>query len=70
MKRRTVEALWTTSKPAMLALPEVGGSSVVNILMTVVLPAPFGPSKPKASPDAREIVRLLTAVTSPNVFVN
>ena len=34
------------------ASPEVGGSSVVRILMSVVLPAPFGPSSPKNSPVA------------------
>ena len=33
-----------------LAVPEVGGSSVVSILMVVVLPAPLGPSKAKVSP--------------------
>lgn len=29
----------------MTACPELGGSRVVNTLMTVLLPAPFGPSK-------------------------
>ena len=35
----------TRSKPAIFAVPSVGGSSVVSILMSVLFPAPFGPSK-------------------------
>jgi len=38
------------SNPATVALPEVGGSKVVSILITVVLPAPFGPNSPNISP--------------------
>ena len=41
-----------TSKPKIRASPLVGRSSVVRILISVVLPAPFGPSSPKNSPDA------------------
>ena len=48
--RRTVRALWTTSCPSTRAAPEVGISSVTSILIVVVFPAPFGPSKPKSSP--------------------
>jgi len=33
-----------------VAVPEVGMSNVVRILMVVVLPAPFGPRRPKSSP--------------------
>ena len=40
----------TTSKPATLTSPEVGLASVVRTLMVVLLPAPFGPRKPKNSP--------------------
>ena len=29
--------------------PEVGGNKVVNILISVLLPAPFGPIRPKIS---------------------
>ena len=36
--------------PATKALPEVGMTRVVNIPAVVVLPAPFGPSRPKISP--------------------
>ena len=41
-----------TSKPKMLARPALGSSSVVRILISVVLPAPLGPSSPKNSPGA------------------
>jgi len=34
-----------TSKPATVAVPELGGRKHVSILMVVVLPAPFGPRK-------------------------
>ena len=40
----------TTSRPATRALPPVGGSSVVRIRTAVVLPAPFGPSRPSTVP--------------------
>jgi hypothetical protein len=43
--------LRTISKPAIWALPEVGGSMVVSILTSVLLPAPLGPIKPNISPD-------------------
>ena len=50
MDWRTSLALRTTSKPLTRAVPEVGGTSVVNMRMRVDLPAPFGPSRPKISP--------------------
>ncbi len=34
----------------ILALPDVGKMSPISILMVVVFPAPFGPTKPKISP--------------------
>ena len=40
------------SKPKIRASPLVGSSSVVRILISVVLPAPLGPSSPKNSPGA------------------
>ncbi len=49
----------------LVALPEVGGNSVVNILIAVVLPAPFGPSSPKTSPASMERFKAFTAVNSP-----
>src|SRR5712672_1044983 len=39
-----------TSKPATVAVPELGGRKHVNIRMVVVLPAPFGPRKPTIWP--------------------
>src|SRR5260370_28241106 len=65
MLRRTSAFWWTISNPATRALPDVGGKSVVSILMVVLLPAPFGPSRPKTSPCSTSKLTLLTAVYSP-----
>ena len=43
---RTFGPSRTTSKPATVAVPDVGGRSVVSISTVVDLPAPFGPRKP------------------------
>jgi hypothetical protein len=37
-----------------VALPPVGISRVISILIVVVLPAPFGPSSPNSSPSPTE----------------
>ena len=50
----------------MRALPEVGGTRVVSMRMSVDLPAPFGPRSPKTSPRATVKLRLSTATKSPN----
>jgi hypothetical protein len=63
---RTPLACLTMSKPLTTAVPEVGGSSVTIIRMSVDLPAPFGPSNPKISPLSTEKLIPLTAVKSPN----
>ena len=47
---RTPSASFTMSCPPMRAVPEVGGVSVVIMRISVVFPAPFGPSSPKISP--------------------
>src|SRR5580693_7994062 len=52
MTRRTLPASATTSCPATVALPRSGRSSVVRTRTVVVLPAPFGPSRPRISPAA------------------
>ena len=52
--RRTASLSLVTSWPPTMALPEVMGTSVVIMRMSVLLPAPFGPSKPKISPSATE----------------
>ena len=41
------------------------GAKVVMSRTTVVLPAPFGPSRPRVSPTSTRSVRLSTAVKSP-----
>jgi hypothetical protein len=43
---RTQAASVATSCPRTRAVPDVGMRSVVSILMVVVFPAPFGPSRP------------------------
>src|SRR5436309_10682244 len=40
----------STSKPATLAVPSVGGRKQVNMRIVVVLPAPLGPRNPTTSP--------------------
>ncbi len=47
---RDIRALVTHASVAPVAEPEVGRSSVISILIVVVLPAPFGPRRPKSSP--------------------
>src|SRR5262249_40452717 len=69
IRRRTASASFTTSWPQMVAVPEVAGSSVVSIRMSVDLPAPFGPSSAKISPCSTEKEIPSTAVKSPKRFV-
>ena len=52
MFRRTRPDSRVTSKPATHARPIVGRKSVVNILIMVLLPAPFGPRSTKDFPHA------------------
>jgi hypothetical protein len=66
MERRTLSASATTSKPLITAVPEVGGRSVVSMRMSVDLPAPFGPRRPKISPSSTVKLSPFTAVKSPN----
>src|SRR5215471_5384014 len=54
-----------TSKPLITAVPAFGGSNVVSMRISVDLPAPFGPSRPKTSPCATSKLTPLTAVKSP-----
>ena len=49
---RAVDGFATTSTPAIRTLPAVGTARVVATEMVVVLPAPFGPSRPYNSPSA------------------
>jgi len=59
------DCLADESKPATFALPAVGASMVVSILMVVVLPAPFGPSRPKMEPAVTAMFNVFTAVSEP-----
>jgi hypothetical protein len=47
MIRRMRRVSVATSKPKIRASPLVSRSSVVRILISVVLPAPLGPSSPE-----------------------
>jgi hypothetical protein len=49
----------------IVAVPDDGGSSVVNIRMSVDFPAPFGPRRPKISPRSTANEMPLTASFSP-----
>ena len=59
---RTFEGFVTTSNPYTDALPEVGLSKVVRIIIVVLFPAPLGPRKPKISPSStfREMLSIAT----------
>jgi len=50
-----------------LAEPLLSGRRPVSILMTVVLPLPLGPRKPKISPFSTRKLTSFTAVTWPNL---
>src|SRR6185437_3574764 len=52
MERRAVSGALRTSAPSMMAVPEVISSRVVIIRISVDLPAPLGPSRPKISPSS------------------
>src|SRR5664280_449567 len=69
MDCRTPLGSRTMSKPLTRADPEVGGTSVVNIRISVDLPAPFGPSKPNTSPCSTEKLKASTATKSPKRLV-
>jgi len=64
MRFRIAFASRTMSRPSTVAVPEVGISSVVRILIVVVLPAPLGPSRPKSSPSGTASDRPSSATTS------
>src|SRR6266487_4703057 len=57
---------FATSWPATNACPAVGSSRVARILMSVVLPAPFGPSMPNSSPSLMPNDTPSRAVTGPS----
>ena len=65
MVRRTAAGSRATSCPATVAVPDVGESRVPSIRIVVVLPAPFGPKRPKTSPSAISNETPRTASTPP-----
>jgi len=52
------------------AVPLVGFNKVLRSRIVVVLPAPFGPRRPKTSPLATSKVTWSTAVNCPNFLVS
>ena len=57
------------SKPQMDALPDVFITNPAKILISVDLPAPFGPSKPKIDPCATSKLTSLSACFPPAYFL-
>ena len=68
MRLRTARGSASTSAPAMRARPASGVISVARIDTAVVLPAPFGPSRPRTVPAATVRSRPSSAVTLPYRF--
>src|SRR3954452_5736932 len=66
---RTSSDCSVTSKPATLALPEVGGRKQVRTRIVVVFPAPFLPRKPTISPLPTSKEMFLTATLRAYRFV-
>ena len=52
--------------PKTVTVPAAGFSSVVSMRIVVVLPAPFGPSRPNISPGSMAMSTWSTAVWVPN----
>src|SRR6516165_1165894 len=69
MHCRASSGSFSTSKPLMMARPLVMGSNVVIMRMSVDLPAPLGPSRPKISPCFTAKETSSTAVKSPYILV-
>src|SRR5580658_8178610 len=66
---RTAIGWAVTSSPATRAVPPVGRSSVSRMRMVVVLPAPFGPSRPKISPRPTSKLAPSSALVVPKSLV-
>ena len=65
MFRRTCCGEFITSAPSTRTTPDVGFRSVASTLIVVVLPAPFGPMKPKTSPRGMVSDKSRTATCRP-----
>src|SRR5260370_17721116 len=70
MRLLTSSGCSRTSKPATVALPDVGGRKHVSTRMVVVLPAPLGPRKPTIWPLRTSNEMLSTAVLRAYFFVS
>ena len=69
IERRAASGSLCTSYPLMKAFPAVIGISVVIMRIRVLLPAPFGPSRPKICPSLTLKETPSTAVKSPYFLV-
>src|SRR5215213_1519653 len=58
------------SRPSSRMVPAVGRSTPVNMLMIVVLPAPFGPISACRAPFSTESVTSLVATMPPNCLTS
>src|SRR5438046_2129367 len=59
----------TQSMPATCAVPPLGRARPTRILMVVVLPAPFGPTRPRIWPRSTVIVSRSRATSLPYLLV-
>jgi hypothetical protein len=66
MLRRTASGSLMMSWPATRPVPLVGTLNVVSIRVVVVLPAPFGPSRPSTVPCGTTKLTPSTATLSSN----
>ena len=66
---RTSAGFLTTFKRKTSTLPEVGNSRAEIMRNAVVFPAPFGPIRPKLSPDSTLRLKLSKARMAPKSFV-
>src|SRR5258708_12602180 len=69
MRRFTSMGCSSTSYPATVAVPPVGGRKHVRTRIVVVFPAPFGPRKPTISPLVTSKETLSTAIVRAYLLV-
>ena len=65
IRERACGGFAVMSEPANSTRPAVGATSPVIKLNIVVLPAPFGPITPSASPSATVSLTVSTALSAP-----
>src|SRR5215467_12179069 len=69
MRRRIFSSSLPTRTPSISASPELGRIRQASILVVVVFPAPFGPSRPRTSPALTSRLRRSTARLDSNCLV-